>query len=455
MIYLLILLLIVLAVLFFIKPFWGLLVLVALVPFHAFLITYGAHLLDLDANSFLSYWKEFILAILFLRIIFDAIKTKKFPFKIIWADKLTLLLFVIALISILYGTKNLVQAGWGIRYDFEIFLVYFVVRALVRKTKQIKELFYVLLGSGFIVAIFGIIQVLFLEPDFLARCCGYSYIFNWTPDKPLQASQVIPGATPGSIGSYRIISTLAGPNQLGIYLTVVFLLSVSAFFVAKAKTEKAIYLILSLIYLVPIYFTYSRSAWLALVVGVVVIKLYFFGRKYINWLIGGIITLVLAGILVMIFGQDNRFVSEILLRFSSSGDHMARVKESLNTFIKHPFGLGIGRAGLVSVRFPENGTLINESWHLQILTELGFLGFLVYVGILIDYFREFWRGLKEKFGGLKQVYLISALAILAAVILHGFFLHTWTDISLVVIVWTIFGIAINIQQNELKDEEVK
>jgi O-antigen ligase len=452
MIYITIFLALVVIILFFKKPFLGLLFLIALIPFHAFLATAGPFWLGLGKSQILSYWKEFILAILFVRIVFDAIRYRRLPFKIIWVDRLIALLFVIALVSIIYGTKNLAQAGWGIRYDFEMFLIYGITRALIRDSKQIKQLFYVLLASGTIVAIFGLVQALFLTPDFLARCCGYSYALGWTPDQSLQASQVIPGADPGSIGSYRIISTFAGPNQLGIYLSSLILLAASAWVIFKAKKERLILGLLLIVFLVPLYFTYSRSAWLALIAGLITIVIFTLTRKYLIYGLIAIVGIIFVGILIIIFGRNNPFIENVLLRFSTSGDHWAQIKESLTTFLKHPFGLGVGKAGLVSMRFPKNGIFINESWHLQILTELGFLGFLVYVGIIYDFFRKLYKGVKEQLSGLSKTFVLTAFSILVAVIVHGFFLHTWTDISLVVIVWVIFAIAINISQNEIKEE---
>jgi len=452
MIYGLIIIGIALAILFLRKPFWGLLFLVALIPFHAFLLTAGSDWLNIKDNTIFSLWKEFLLAILIVRIIYDAIKARKFPIKIILADKLIAALFIIALITILYGTKNLAQAGWGIRYDFELFLVYFVARALIKNLDQVKVIFYTLLAGGAIVAIFGIIQVLFLPPDFLARCCGYSYVFEWTPDKPLQASQVIPGAEPGSIGSYRIISTLAGPNQLGIYLGTVLLLAIAAIYNTAKKSEKIIYTILAILFLIPIYFTYSRSAWLAILAGLIVLAAFSLTKKYLLWFLWALLAAIALAILIVILGAEKSdFISNILLRTSTSGDHILRIKESLLTFIKAPWGLGVGKAGLVSLRFPENEVLINESWHFQILVELGLVGFLVYVGILVDFFRKLFTKIKSITGQYQRTFILAALAILSAMIIHGFFLHTWTDITLVVLVWVIMGIAINISQGEVSE----
>ncbi len=140
-----------------------------------------------------------------------------------------------------------------------------------------------------------------------------------------------------------------------------------------------------------------------------------------------------------------------MLRTSTSGDHLSRIKESLSAFIKAPWGLGVGRAGLVSLRFPDNGILINESWHFQILVELGLVGFLVYAGVIVDFFRKLYKKIKSAASQFGRTFILSALAILSAMIVHGFFLHTWTDISLVVIVWVIIGIAINFYTEKIRE----
>jgi O-antigen ligase len=128
-----------------------------------------------------------------------------------------------------------------------------------------------------------------------------------------------------------------------------------------------------------------------------------------------------------------------------------RIRESLATFAKNPWGLGVGKAGLVSLRFPDGGVLINESWHLQILVELGLVGFLVYAGVIFDFFRKLYVKIKSATGQFQRTFIYASLAILAAIIIHGFFLHTWTDISLTIIVWIIIGIAINISTKEVRE----
>ncbi len=153
----------------------------------------------------------------------------------------------------------------------------------------------------------------------------------------------------------------------------------------------------------------------------------------------------------MILGAEkNEFISNILLRTSTSGDHLSRIKESLSAFIKAPWGLGIGKAGLVSMRFPENGVLINESWHFQILVELGLIGFLVYAGVIVEFFRKLYQGFRKVTGQFSKTFILAALSILSAIIIHAFFLHTWTDITLTIVVWVIIGIAINFYTEEVK-----
>jgi len=429
------------------KPFWALLLLVALIPFHAFIVTYLTYLFKVSPNQnfWLAFWKEWLLLILILRLIFGAIKNKKFPFKILLLDKLIIALFVLSVLSILWGTKNLTQGIWGLRYDFEFLVIYWIVRALNLERAEIIKLVKVMLGAAAVVVVFGILLAWWLPPNFLERY-GYSYALGWSPEISLQSNQVIGSFTEGT-ARHRIISTLAGPNQLGSYLVIIIALATSLAIFAKGNQVKIFSAFLALASLISLYYTYSRSAWLAVLVSILLIVGFWLGRKVI-WF-----SLVLIGFLLIAWGLSrmgalgNWF--EVVLSRDSTTGHWEGIIKTWQAIKNHPLGLGIGRAGPLTLRFPQNGVLVNESWHWQILTEVGFLGFGLWIWILVEIYRNlvriYQKIAEDRF--LKSV-LVGAIAAFSGLLVHGFFLHTWTDISTVVTMWVLVGVSFGLIENK-------
>jgi hypothetical protein len=429
-----------LAILAWKKPFWALILLVALIPFYAFLVTYLTYLFQIkpDQNFWLAFWKEWVLLILLIRIIWDAIREKKFPFKILTLDYLIMALFVLSVLSILWGTKNLTQGIWGLRYDFELFGIYWIVRAFNLEKSQIVKLVYIMLAAAFFVVVFGILQVFVLSPSFLEKF-GYSYALGWSPDVSLQSNQVIGSFAEGTV-KHRIISTLSGPNQLGSYLVIIISLAVSLVIFAKNRLARILSAALAILALIPLYYTYSRSAWLAFLVSSLVILFLWFGRK-ILWFY---IVLAGAGILAWTLGRLGMlgdWFNIVLARGSTLG-HWDGVIATWHAIRSHPAGLGVGKAGPLTLRFPENGVLINESWHWQILTEVGWLGLALWIWILVEIYRNlvkiYKKSLEDRF--LKAV-VVGTISAFSGLLIHGFFLHTWTDITTTMIMWVLVGVS--------------
>jgi hypothetical protein len=373
------------------------------------------------------------------------------PFQIILLDKLVIGLFVLSVLSIFWGTKNLAQGIWGLRYDFEFFMIYWLVRALNLDKSKIVKLIKVMLGAASIVVIFGILQAWLLPANFLERF-GYSYAYGWSPDVTLMSNQVIGSFTEGTV-KHRIISTLAGPNQLGSYLVIIIVLVTSMAFFLKNFRLKILLGLFALVSLIPLYYTYSRSAWLAILVSLLVLAVFWLGRK-VFWFFA-----ILLGFLLFLWslGRMGALGSwfEVVLTRDSTFGHWEGLTKTWQAIKLHPFGLGVGRAGPVTVRFPENGILVNESWHWQILTEVGWLGFGLWIWILFEIYRnllKIYRQVAED-QFLKSI-LVGTIAAFSGLLVYGFFLHTWTDISTTLTMWVLIGISFGLMSQE-KFKEVK
>ena len=442
LVYLIPLLLITLLIYLYKKPFWGIITLVFLLPFHAFLwMTIRNHFgLTGDQSFWIAFWKEALIIIIILVIISKSIIQKKLPFKIITLDWLIFILFILGGLSILYGTKNLSQGLWGLRTDFEFFLTYFIARSIIRNKYQLKILFITILGSGFLVVIFGILQTYYWLPDFLTR---FGYTLNaWTPNGPLQAYQTVDNLI-------RIISTFSGAIQLGPYLAILILLALSLALFIKNKLIKVFLVLFSVICLFPLYYTFTRSAWLGLIVGLFVLFLIIIKDK-INLSHKRIISLLLVIIFLCLLGfgsyvffksnilYEQTFFNKFFYHGSSTFGHTQGIIESLKIIKDNPLGLGLGKSGLVTLRF--NQRFLSENWYLQITTEMGVLALIIFIAIMIIFIRLIYllyRDGKDLF--IKGLSLGTLLSFICFSVV-GFFLHAWGDNTVVALIfWILAG----------------
>jgi hypothetical protein len=442
---------IILLIYFYKKPFWGLTTLVIVLPFHAFLwMAIRNHfMLNIDWAFWIAFWKEALIILLLLAVIIKALVKRKFLFKLITLDWLIITLAVLGILSAIFITKNFNQALWGLRTDFEFFVTYFLARSIIKNKEQFKYLIIAILGSGLLVAVFGILQTFFLPRDFLFR---FGYTFKpWAPNGPLQAYQTVGSLT-------RIISFFSGAIQLGPYLAILILLALSLLIYVKSKIIKVILGLFSIFCLTPLYYTYTRSAWLGLTVSLFVLILIFIQQKLKKADISKkkIISLIL--ILIFVVGLisglfyllksgnpgGGSYFDELIHHKASTLEHWQSIKNSLQTIKENPFGIGLGRSGLVTLRF--GGRTLSENWYLQIAEEMGILALGIFIAIMVIFIRSLYKlYISEKDNLIKGLSLGVLLSFICFSVV-GLFLHAWGDnIVMALTFWILAGGLIEYQ----------
>ena len=412
-----------------------------IIPFHAFLITWLSSILNLSNNSYilLSAWKEVIL----LGSILHLIKNyKKINFKLHNIDYFIFAYFFISIIVSLINHITLKQLIWGLRYDFEMFLIYYIFRLLDFDFKYLIKLLKYLIPITLLVSIFALMQVFVLPKDFLTLF-GYQ-IGEWIPN-----SQSLPAYQ--QIGISEIIrsqSFLAGPNQLGSFILIPIVLIFSCYEQIKKIHPEYLIILTQIIAIVALLLTYSRSAYLALVIAAFLFLILKFLRNKIIQ-----ITLVLLFFIISIFltffapkYSENNFVNNYILHQASSFERQNRYKSNFEILKKNPTGLGLGTSGLAAYRSKseQDKSIVPENWFIQVGIESGWIGLIIYLIIIIGLIINFAKKAKNNFSK-------AALIILISLSLHGFFLHTWSDIVTVFWAWAIFGLANN---SKIENEKI-
>jgi O-antigen ligase len=304
-----------------------------------------------------------------------------------------LLFSVIGLISLLLNFPNLsfanllVSSLYLVRW-IAYALIYVIVSEFEPKFKKIIS--YSLLFSGSIVVLWGYAQYFF-----------YPYLGNlrylgW------------------DIHLYRMFSSFLDPNYAGAFFGIFFLYTIAFlrnYLVKKELIKSLLISLISLFTFIALYLTYSRSALIMLLTGVI-IYLCLIGKKKF-------IALAIVLIFLSIFILPKSFTTEgtNFLRAVSSEARIKNAQEALIVIKNSPlYGVGFNayryagnRLGIVTGldwQVSHGGAGTDNSF-LFVLATTGIIGLIVYLNFL---YRMIRLGLSNLQRNKYAVVLVSSLA---------------------------------------------
>ncbi len=235
------------------------------------------------------------------------------------------------------------------------------------------------------------------------------------------------------------------PNGLGAYLAVAIPITMS---LVVLKGKRARYRILNIATLIimicALYLTFSRGAWLGILVGILVLSLLFtysMKKAVVSWgvLLSGLFFLVFLGINNPNFINNRR--NTIQWRLGVWEDSLKMVKErplfgrGINTFMRE-FEAYRRDKGC-------DPTYAHNSY-LQLLVETGIAGLLTFLYVLWSLFRSVIDKIKYKYCNNEEMKVISIglTAGLAAFLVHSFFDNHMYCLQLSVYFWVLAGFVV-------------
>ena len=408
-----------------------LLAVLLLLPFHAFLSTWLGSLtgyLDL-----VRIWKEIalllclIIALVVLLLDRSRLWTKLLETSVIrWALLFTLLTLLVGVVTLQANNVSAEAIVYGLIIQLRLVAI-FVLAAffalyddtLMRRWKQI------VLVPAVVVVVFGLLQVLVLPYDFLRH-------FGYGPDT-IPAFQTIDG----KLAFQRYQSTLRGANPLGAYLLIVITTLIIHLY--KKRRDYAAYALLTGSTIL-LYFTYSRSAWLGLLVAFAVLGL-IKGRQYLrrSSLVAMVIVLV-----VLLFGlwtqRNNDYIQNTFFHSdetsqaatSSNQQRGQALRSSLEEVREQPWGGGVGSAGPASARNEYASARIAENYFIQVGQELGWAGVVLLLGLVTSLSIWLWGVRSSELG-------LVLLASFVGITVINLVSHAWADDTLALLWWGLAG----------------
>lgn len=430
----------------------GWLALILLLPFHAFISTWGGT--TIGPLNLWKAWKEILLSILVLIVIIQSFVDVKM-FKHFWKSWTTRLILAYGLLHVFVALLIGNQASplaFGLAINLRIvsiFLVGSVVFYYIRPDK--KELIRLLIVPACLVVVFGLLQMFILPYDLLSYF-GYKEGVTIAPFNTIDQQ----------IDQLRIMSTLRGPNPLGAYLILPGVLLVGLLVAILDRTKKDSTRIilrkfvgLSVVFiglLIILYGSHSRSAWLGFVISAGV---YLMVKLSTKWRL----ILVSVGLVAVIIGsvgiyqlRDTSFVQNVILHDNpeigpvqtSNSDHTLAIKNALGDIKQDPLtGCAPGCAGPASFYDPD-GAKLSENYYLQIAQEVGVVGLWLFIAINVLVGIQLFKRRQDPLA-------LALFASLIGISVANLLLHVWADDTLAYVWWGLAGaVLVKSYKNEIE-----
>ena len=260
------------------------------------------------------------------------------------------------------------------------------------------------------------------------------------------------------IGS-RIGAFLGNPNMLGAYLVIVFPLVLAQMTVSRKTISKLGYGVCVLLMLACIVLTWSRGAWLGLIVSTLMFLLVYNSKNI--WLI--IIGAASAPIWALVLPETviRRFISiftmsdtSVLYRFNTWRGVIAMIADNLIG------GIGVGESAFseayLKYATPGTETVIHShSLILQITLELGILGAIVFAAIMLMYVQKCFATvtMRDNRRRSKSKTMVAAgLASVLGALIMGLTDHIWYNYRVFLIFWVVMGLTVALMKINEKEK---
>ncbi len=258
------------------------------------------------------------------------------------------------------------------------------------------------------LAVFGFVQLLVIGPDWYAAA-GYTGPRDFK----------VPGYE-----HHRLTSVFLDPLPAGLFLALASLLALDEAFLARDRRARARSLVAAVGLALAVLATFTRSAWLGLAFGAVLVaRAHWRNPGARRWIGIAALAMVVATLpLAPRLASWTRDTLAGAATDTSTPRHFEAWLRGAQTLSDHPFGLGPGRAGEVSVRMLGANGIVTESSYLQFGVEFGVVGLVLLAGWVMSV----GRALLAR-SSLGEAGAAGVAAGWVALALAAFFLHALTE----------------------------
>jgi hypothetical protein len=339
----------------------------------------------------ISAWKD-VLLLVALVLVYSG--RRGLPRPTTWADRLGLAFGVLVVV---YGVLPQSWLGGGAthkgvlyaaRHDLLIVGAYFLGRGLALTEAERSRVCKTVLATAAFVAVFGLLDVYLVPLAYWRHSAGwFQHQLGLTYVGLSHLPENFVYNAGGGVVFRRLTSTFLSP------LAAAYLLVVAMFFI---PLRSRVGLALGVLFFAAILWTHTRAAIIALVAAMLLLA-----AVQRRWRLVGFAVAIVAISLAFVKGYDHfaprtHFTATELkeqernarehpavshdptaANESSTSEHLASLREGAKTVVRHPWGYGLGNAGVTAERTHVR-LRAGESTYTELGVETGLLGALTF-----------------------------------------------------------------------------
>lgn len=321
--------------------------------------------------------------------------------------RMVIYMAVLGLMYILMDVGYGAVAFAGYRIDF-MYMLYSLLLPYVVAKEDIVPLLKVMVFTGILMAMHGVYEYITKAP--------------MGPTWTVVAEHV----------RTRVYSLFGSPNIFGDYAA--FLLP-SAIGVALYETDKGqrrFFILGALLLAISMLFTFTRAAWLAGFVGVLVMT-WLVDKRFT---IGAIGVAILAALFVhSVQVRIEEFFSPVYWYQTFANGRIARWLNAYDQMRANPlFGAGLGRyGGAVASKY--FGVTYVDGYFAKTLAETGLVGLFSFVAVLFVYLRDVWRVMRSVRDPRMKLLFTGVFSSLVAVVTHNLVENVFEEPAMNMLFW--------------------
>ncbi|MGE5632713.1 MAG: O-antigen ligase family protein [Caulobacteraceae bacterium] len=359
-----------------------------------------------------------LILLTFISSLLKLYRENNFKFRINPLDVLVILLGTVLIYSSVtsYTVKSSILA---LLMHIAFIVFYFVLTNTIKTRQQLLSLIALLVMTSSVAALYGLYQYKF----------GGATSEAWVDTTMFE-----------DIKS-RVGSTFDNPNVFGEYLVLIIPVAVAMLWGQKGRFSKLMTMVLAAVMLVCLMVTYSRGAY----IGIVLAAGLFAVLRDKRFVVLGIIGLLLLPF-ILPPSVINRFASIGNLQDTSSSYRISVWLGSLKIVRDFwPSGIGLGLEPFKLI-YPKYSLTAAYAFHshniyLQLLIETGATGFVLFLGMLLVFYKttltNFYKT-KDKF---LSTFMIAISAGLAGYLVQGLVENIWYNYRVLLSFWVMMALG--------------
>ncbi|MFA6421788.1 MAG: O-antigen ligase family protein [Candidatus Buchananbacteria bacterium] len=332
-----------------------------------------------------------------------------------------------------------VSIFWSIDKRFA-FLAFFRILEVIAvfsffRLNYSKKYLWILFASGVVQSLFAIYQ-------FFSQQIAANKYLGLVGHQSWEAGALVMEGSGRWLRSYGFVND---PNLLGGFMA--FALFIAIFlYLKESKNYKRLLILSGIVFvIVGLFFSFSRSAWLGVIVGIIISLVFTFKnktdfKKIAAVSLSGIIIFCILGFLFYPI-ISGRVLINNRLEHKSISERVLLINESTQIIKSNIFGVGVGNYtfSLLKIKPGQPGWSYQpvHNIYLLILAEIGVIGFVLY--LLICFLAIIYAIRHKKF---------IFLGLFVSLLIIGFWDHyLWSGWQGMALFWLCFGLVATDQIN--------